>query len=119
MEEIESLRDSYDPRALLEREPRIRRVVDSLVDGTFSDGGTGMFQDLYASLLEGASWHRPDNYFLLYDFLPYCDARLRTNRDYADRRTFTQKCLMNTANAGIFSSDRTIQEYARDIWQVT
>ncbi len=119
VEEIESLRDSYDPRALLEREPRIRRVVDSLVDGTFSDGGTGMFQDLYASLLEGASWHRPDNYFLLYDFLPYCDARLRTNRDYADRRTFTQKCLMNTANAGIFSSDRTIQEYARDIWQVT
>ena len=118
VEEIESLRDSYDPRALLEREPRIRRVVDSLVDGTFSDGGTGMFQDLYASLLEGASWHRPDNYFLLYDFLPYCDARLRTNRDYADRRTFTQKCLMNTANAGIFSSDRTIQEYARDIWQV-
>lgn len=119
VEEIESLRDSYDPRALLEREPRIRRVVDSLVDGTFSDGGTGMFQDLYASLLEGASWHRPDNYFLLYDFLPYCDARLRTNRDYADRRAFTQKCLMNTANAGIFSSDRTIQEYARDIWQVT
>ena len=104
VEEIESLRDSYDPRALLEREPRIRRVVDSLVDGTFSDGGTGMFQDLYASLLEGASWHRPDNYFLLYDFLPYCDARLRTNRDYADRRTFTQKCLMNTANAGIFSA---------------
>ncbi len=118
VEEIESLRDSYDPRALLEREPRIRRVVDSLVDGTFSDGGTGMFQDLYASLLEGASWHRPDNYFLLYDFLPYCDTRLRTNRDYADRRAFTQKCLMNTANAGIFSSDRTIQEYARDIWQV-
>lgn len=119
VEEIESLRDSYDPRALWEREPRIRRVVDSLVDGTFSDGGTGMFQDLYASLLEGASWHRSDNYFLLYDFLPYCDARLRTNRDYADRRAFTRKCLMNTANAGIFSSDRTIQEYARDIWQVT
>ncbi len=119
VEEIEKLRDSYEPRALFEREPRIRRVVESLIDGTFSDGGTGMFRELYSALLDGASWHRPDNYFLLHDFLPYCDARLQANRDYADRRAFTRKCLLNTANAGVFSSDRTIREYARDIWQMT
>ena len=109
MEEIESLRDSYDPRALLEREPRIRRVVDSLVDGTFSDGGTGMFQDLYASLLEGASWHRPDNYFLLYDFLPYCDTRLYSEGfdEHGQRRHFFQRQNDSGIRAGYLAGDVT------------
>ena len=99
----------YDPKMVYEAYPRIRRVVDTLVDGTFSDGGTGMFQELYDSLLKGASWHKPDNYYLLLDFLPYCDAKLQANADYRDDRMgFTRKCLINTANAGKFSSDRTI-----------
>lgn len=119
VEELKKIEEIYDAQSVYEAYPRIRRVVDTLVDGTFSDNGTGMFQELYDSLLKGASWHKPDNYYLLLDLLPYCDAKLQTNRDYReDRVAFTRKCLLNTANAGKFSSDRTIREYAREIWQV-
>ena len=72
------------------------------MDGTFSDGGTGMFRELYASLTEGASWHKPDHYFLMRDFIEYCDARLAVNRDYRDARAFAAKCVRNVANAGVF-----------------
>ena len=118
VEEINEKKSSYNPRKLYESEPRIRRVVDTLVDGTLDDGGTGMFRELYDALLKGASWHQPDHYFLLLDFLPYCEARLRANRDYADRDAFARKCLMNIANAGEFSSDRTIRQYADEIWHI-
>ena len=119
VEELDAQRDSYDPVKLYEGIPRIRRVVDTLVDGTFSDGSTGMFRELYDALLKGASWHQPDHYFLLQDFLSYCDARLRANRDYAqDREAFARKCLINIANAGPFSSDRTIRQYSTDIWHL-
>lgn len=119
VEELENLKEIYNPRAIYDAYPRIRKVVDTLIDGTFSDGGTGMFRDLYDSLLKGASWHAPDNYYLLLDFLPYCDAKLQANTDYRENRLdFTRKCLQNTANAGKFSSDRTIQEYAAEIWKV-
>ena len=119
VEELDAQRDSYDPVKLYEGIPRIRRVVDTLVDGTFSDGSTGMFRELYDALLKGASWHQPDHYFLLQDFLPYCGARLRANRDYAqDREAFARKCLINIANAGPFSSDRTIRQYSTDIWHL-
>ncbi len=116
VEDISAIRESYDPNKLLARSKRLRRVVETLIDGTFDDGGTGMFRELYTSLTEGASWHRPDQYFLLWDFESYCDARLRTNRDYRDREAFARKGLMNIANAGKFSSDRTIREYAEQIW---
>lgn len=116
VEELERIADTYRPKELYEQNPRIRAVVDTLVDGTFDDGGTGMFRELYAALLEGASWHKADHYYLLYDFLPYCETRRKTNADYEDRFRFTQKCLMNTANAGQFSSDRTIRQYANEIW---
>ena len=58
IEEIEKIRESYDPVKLYQSNPRLRRAVDSLVDGTFSDGGTGMFRELYDALLKGASWHQ-------------------------------------------------------------
>ena len=114
--EIAALAGRYNPRALYESDMRIRRAVDTLIDGTLDDGRTGMFRELYAALLDGASWHAPDHYFLLHDFIPYCDTRLRANRDYADRAAFAKKCLLNVAHAGPFSSDRTVAEYARDIW---
>ena len=66
----------------------------------------------------GASWHKPDHYFVLLDFLPYCEAKLKANADYQDSMAFARKCLINTANAGRFSSDRTILEYANEIWRV-
>lgn len=116
VEEIEKISAAYNAKKLYTETPRIKRVVDTLIDGTFDDDGTGLFRELYDSLLIGASWHKPDPYYLLLDFLPYCETKLRINRDYADRTAFAQKCLRNIANAGKFSSDRTILEYARDIW---
>ncbi|HCM12934.1 MAG TPA: glycogen phosphorylase, partial [Lachnospiraceae bacterium] len=117
VEDIERISDTYDPRELYEKHPRIKKVLDTLIDGTFSDDGTGMFRELYNAILEGASWHKPDHYYLLLDFLPYCEAKLRANRDYSDQYAFRRKCFINTANAGIFSSDRTIQNYVNEIWK--
>ena len=118
VEDLEKIKDSYDPKKLYAEQPRIKRVMDTLIDGTLTDGGTGWFQELYNSILEGASWHKPDNYYLLLDFLPYCDARLQANKDYADQDAFAKKCLLNIAAAGPFTSDRTIQQYAEEIWHV-
>lgn len=118
VEEIEAMKHSYNARALYEAEPRIKRVVDTLVDGTFSDDGTGMFAELYHALLDGAHWHQPDHYFLFADFISYCDAKLRVNQDYRDTLAFRKKCFINTANAGKFSSDRTIRDYVNDVWHL-
>ena len=95
----------------------LRSVLDTLTDGTFRDED-GALAELKASLLTGASWHRPDHYFVLYDFRPYLKARIRANRMYANRRAFARMCLRNIASAGKFSSDRTVAEYARDIWRL-
>lgn len=116
IEEIEKIRESYDPVKLYQSNPRLRRAVDSLVDGTFSDGGTGMFRELYDALLKGASWHQPDHYFLLKDFDSYQETRLRANREYQNPELFYRKCYLNMANAGKFSSDRTIRQYYEEIW---
>lgn len=118
VEEISSLRNHYSPLELYQGNQRIRKVVDGLVDGTFSDGGSGDFAELYHALLYGTDWHAPDHYFLLHDFIPYCETKLRVNQDYRDTLRFARKCLANTANSGMFSSDRTIQGYAKDIWKI-
>ena len=118
VEDLEKIKGSYNPRKIYDENPRIKKVLDTLVDGTFDDGGTGMFRDLYSSLLDGAHWHQPDHYYILLDLIPYCDAKLRCNADYSDRKAFAKKCFMNMANSGKFSSDRTIKEYASEIWGV-
>ena len=118
VEELQRLGGGYDPRAIYEREPRVRAVVDTLINGTVSDGGTGAFRELYNALVVGADWHKSDHYYLLLDFLSYADTKLRANRDYRDRIAFGRKCLMNTASAGKFSSDRTVRQYADEIWHI-
>ena len=121
VEEINAIKNTYNPRAIYESNPEIRRVVDTLIDGRFHDGGKsgeGSFAELHNSLLNGAPWHPADHYFLLRDLPEYIDAKLRVNNDYKDRRAFGRKCLINTANAGMFSSDRTINQYARELWKV-
>ncbi len=118
VEDLRAIRDSYDPKAVCAADARVRRVVDALTDGTLSDGGTGMFAELRAALLEGASWHAPDHYFVLLDLPAYVETKLRLNRDYRDRDAFSAKALLNIAAAGKFSSDRSVAEYARDIWRV-
>jgi starch phosphorylase len=116
VEDIEKIYVTYDPKKLYENNPRIKKVLDTLVDKTFDDGGTGMFTELYNSILNGASWHKPDHYYLLLDFLPYCEEKLKVNKDYSDTFAFRRKCFLNTANAGKFSSDRTIMEYMNQVW---
>ena len=116
VEEINRVRDTYQARDLYNSNANLRRAVDTLVNGTVpTDAGQ---QELYTALLDGASWHRPDHYFSLYDFQAYQDTRLRANHDYRDRLAFGRKCLMNVASAGKFSSDRTIREYANEIWHI-
>jgi len=124
VEEINELKEngSYDAKAIYNSNPRIKKVVDTLIDGTFSDdglkgeNGEGIFQELYNSLTEGASWHKADHYFIFRDFESYCDTKMQVNKDFSDTLAFRKKCLMNTANAGKFSSDRTILDYAKEVW---
>ena len=116
-EELFAIRGDYDPKAFYESDPILKAAVDTLVDGTFSDGGSGIFKELYDSLLVGASWHRADNYFLFKDFAPYMQAKLKVNADYGTVE-FIEKCFINTASAGRFSSDRTVLGYCRDIWGI-
>ena len=123
VEEIDELKanKSYNPREVYDNNPEIKAVLDTLVDGTFSDGGAvgeGSFAELYTAILNGTAWHDPDHYFLLLDLQDYVDTKIKGNKDYQDRTAFGKKCLINIANAGMFSSDRTILEYAKDLWHV-
>ena len=121
VEEINELKENYDPEKIYEENEEIKRVIDTLIDGRFTDGGKkgeGSFKELHDSLLKGASWHKPDHYFILRDLPEYIETKIRVNNDYKDRRAFGYKCLKNTANCGKFSSDRTILEYASELWKV-
>ena len=123
VEKIDELKanHSYSSRAIYDSNPEIKKVIDTLIDGTFSDGGKhgeGSFAELHNSLVNGASWHHPDHYFILLDLPSYVEAKIKVNADYADREAFGKKCLMNVANAGKFSSDRTILQYAKELWKV-
>ena len=68
--------------------------------------------------LKGAYWHEPDHYSLLLDFNDYVETKKRVNADYKNKKEFYKKCWLNMCNAGKFSSDRTIKEYAKDIWHI-
>lgn len=118
VEEIQSVSDHYNPNGMYHNDYKIKRVLDALVNGTLSDGGSGIFRELHDSIVYGASWHRPDQYYLLLDFERYLEAKKQVARDYKDTLGFARKCWMNICNCGKFSSDRTIAEYAQDIWHI-
>ena len=96
----------------------LKKVVDQLGDGTYDDNHTGIFRELQNSLLYGVDGSRPDVYFLLKDFASYREAQDRLQNAFKDKREWTRKALKNIANAGKFSSDRTIAEYAKEIWNI-
>lgn len=119
VEDLEEIVPEYDSRKVFAENPKIKAVVSSLIDGSVSDGGTGDFRELYTSLLDGASWHKPDHYYLLGDLESYVEAKLRSNREYSENRiAFARKQWLNMCNAGKFSSDRTIADYAENIWSI-
>ncbi|WP_197034486.1 glycogen/starch/alpha-glucan phosphorylase [Streptobacillus canis] len=108
----------YDPRVDYETVEGLKKVLEQLVDGTYDDSHTGIFRELYNSLLNGVEGNRPDVYFVLKDFADYRKAQEKISKDYKDQKTWLRKSLINIANGGKFSSDRTIQDYADNIWNI-
>ena len=107
----------YDPDFIYNTDPEIRQVLMQLINGTFSSD-TEMFRDIYNSLLDKRNMPRPDQYFILGDFRSYAEAQERVEEAYKDEKRWAKMALLNTASAGKFTSDRTIQEYVDDIWHL-
>ena len=114
VEEVQEVKKNYDPLSLYNADPELKRIIDTLDDGTFDDNGTGMFTALKESLFGGWS---ADHYLVLHDFRSYVSAKSKLNRDYGSEE-FLAKCVRNTANAGKFSSDRSILDYAKWVWEI-
>lgn len=109
----------YNVQWQYENIPGLKRAVDILVDGTITDGNTGMFKVIHDSLLRGTSSEMADPYYVLGDFEAYRDARKLAHDNYRDSIEWAQMCWRNICRSGHFSSDRTISDYARDIWRIT
>lgn len=119
VEEIEKIKPNYRPKEkIYYTNERVKRVINTLVDSTFNDGDTGMFGELFNALINGTSWHKPDHYFLLADLEGYVDTKLKALYDYKNREMFSKKCWMNIACSGKFSSDRTVKQYAEELWKL-
>ncbi|HAS80396.1 MAG TPA: glycogen phosphorylase, partial [Fusobacteriaceae bacterium] len=115
---VELKKVGYDPIKVMNETKGLKKVMDQLIDGTYSDGGKGMFKELYDALLIGASWHAPDHYFVLQDFDDYRKVRESIDDAFEDRIGWAKKAWMNISNAGKFTSDRTIDQYAKEIWKI-
>ena len=116
VDEINAAKPTYHSRGIYDSNADLRRAINTLVDGTVPTDDAQ--KELFHSLLDGTDWHQADHYFLLLDYASYFDTKLQANRDYADRIAFGRKCLMNVASAAKFSSDRTIRQYAEEIWHI-
>ena len=108
----------YNPQDIYFNDWELKRVVDQLMDGTYSNGDHNMFRELYNSLLNTQCSPRADMYFILKDFRSYADAQKRVEEAYRDPDRWAKMALLNTASCGKFTSDRTIQEYVDDIWKL-
>ena len=116
VDEINAAKPTYHARSIYDSNADLRRAINTLVDGTVPTDDAQ--KELFHSLLDGTDWHQADHYFLLLDYASYFDTKLQANRDYADCIAFGRKCLMNVASAAKFSSDRTIRQYAEEIWHI-
>ena len=108
--------NQYNPREIYNNDADIRKVVDQLIDGTY--GEPELFRELYSSLLESNGYERADQYFILKDFRSYAEAQKKVDTAYRDRKAWAKMALLNVAKSGKFSSDRTIEEYAKEIWKL-
>ncbi len=118
VEDMEATRAYYNPKWQYENIPGLKKALDRLVDGSFNDEGTGMFQDLFNGLIYGSNWQPGDTYYVLGDFDDYRKTRDQAYKDYQNRIEWAKKCWLNICNCGKFSSDRTIGEYAKEIWKI-
>ena len=108
----------YNPNDIFNQDADIRKVLMQLVNGTYAPGDPELFRPLYNSLLNTLSSAKADTYFILKDFKPYAEAQKKVEAAYRDEKGWAKMALLNTACAGKFSSDRTIQEYVDDIWHL-
>ncbi|WP_277613520.1 glycogen/starch/alpha-glucan phosphorylase [Mediterraneibacter agrestimuris] len=108
----------YDPIDIYFNDWELKRVIDQLMDGTYAHGDHNMYKNLYNSLLNTQCTDRADTYFILKDFRSYADAQKRVEEAYRDSQRWSKMALLNTACCGKFTSDRTIEEYVKDIWKL-
>ena len=112
-EEIAAERSTYNPWTFYHSSPSVRGVVDALTSNRFSADEPGLFQPIVASLLE-----QGDFYFNLADFDSYVAAQERVSGDFQNPSLWAEKAILNVARSGKFTSDRTVAEYAREIWGI-
>ncbi|MCI7128567.1 MAG: glycogen/starch/alpha-glucan phosphorylase [Clostridium sp.] len=108
----------YNPMDIFNNDQDIRRVLMQLINGYYSPQDPELFRDIYNSLLNTQSSDRADTYFILKDFRSYAEAHKKINQAYRDEKWWARTAMLNTASSGKFSSDRTIEEYVRDIWHL-
>ncbi len=108
----------YNPIDIYFNDWELKRVVDQLMDGTYANGNHDMYRNLYNSLLNTQCTDKADTYFILKDFRSYADAQKRVEAAYRDEQKWSKMAMMNTACSGKFASDRTIEEYVRDLWKL-
>ena len=108
----------YHAKDIYNNDPGIRRVLNQLVDGTYSFNDKELFRELYNALLNSQDGASADRYFILGDFRSYAETQKRVAKLYADQDAWNRVALLNVAHVGKFSSDRTIQEYVDDIWKL-
>ena len=114
VEQINAQKGNYYARGIYDINDRLRKALNTLVDGTVpTDDGQ---RNLFHALLDWGN--NSDQYYLLLDYASYVEAKLQANREYADRLSFGRKCLLNIASGAKFSSDRTIRQYAEEIWHI-
>jgi len=111
IEEI-TLKGTYRPRDYYESDPRLKRVLDELASDRFCPGEPGLFRWVRDVLLNR------DDYFLMADFGSYIGAQTEISTEYLHREAWTRKAILNVARIGMFSSDRAVTEYAREIWHL-
>ena len=110
--------NDYNPMDIFNQDQDIRKVLTQLINGFYSPNNSELFRDLYNSLLNTQVTSRADMYFVLKDFRSYAEAQEKVQETYEDQELWAKKAIINMANVGKFSSDRTIQEYVDDIWHL-
>ncbi len=108
----------YDPMEIFNNDPNVRKVLMQLINGTYSRNDPDLFRPLYNSLLNTFSTPKADMYFILKDFESYAEAQRKVEKAYRDEKNWAKSAILNVACSGKFSSDRTIEEYVKDIWHL-
>lgn len=107
---------SYRPHEILAADRELKKILEMLIDGTF--GSYDIYREIYDSLVYGIEGNKPDTYFVLKDFRSYVDAQAKASATFKDRDKWNKMAFLNIASSGKFSSDRTIREYAAEIWKI-